>query len=145
MHGGRAGRPVEHCLYSRRVPADWLDTYDYFKTDPEYLALRSEIALAQTNMSRFLSDIRDQTFSARDEERLMTHLEHISKLKERENKRVYHEQVVNAALRAQMEIEVKALLDILVRRFDVETAEQVCAEWTEAIRAAGGPELTVAL
>jgi hypothetical protein len=136
MHGARGGRPVEHALYSRSVPPDWLDTYNYFKSDPNYLSLNAEIALAQTNMDRFLDKLKGKTFDDEMRGHLMAHLDQIGKLKEKENKRLYNERVVNELIAKQVEEEARVLAQVLANYVDPDTAESITSEFAAGVREA---------
>jgi hypothetical protein len=144
-HGADGGRPVVHALYSRSVPDDWLDSYEYFKSDPDYLSLRSEIALSQTNMDRFLALCEGQAFNATMREHLMAHVEHIGKLKEKEAKRIYQESVVSELLARQVQAEAAILQRVLTQYVDPATAERAAAEFANLVGEASGVEASVSL
>jgi chorismate mutase len=146
MHGAKAalnpdngkdgGRPITHALYSKSVPDDWRERYEYFKTDPNYLSLSAEIALAQTNMDRFLDKLRGATFDDEKREHLMAHLDQIGKLKEKENKRVYNEKLVNELIAQQVEEEARVLAQVLANHVDPDTAESIVREFASGVREA---------
>lgn len=136
MHGARGGRPITHALYSKSVPPEWKERYEYFKTDPNYLSLKAEIALAQTNMDRFLHKLIDKTFTSDDRVHLMAHLDQIGKLKEKENKRVYNEKLVNELIAQQVEEEARVLAQVLDNYVDPDTAESITREFAAGVREA---------
>jgi hypothetical protein len=151
MHGAACvkspdnGRPIEHALYSQSVPPEWRERYEYFKTDPNYLSLKPEIALAQTNMDRFLDKCEGMPFGREMREHLMAHVEQIGKLKEREAKRVYNQQVLAELVTQQVEQEIHLLEQVLGRHVDATTGESILAEFRSGIAAPGGAGAKVGL
>ena len=85
MHGGAAtGRPIIHGRYSKSLPADLKDRYEYFKADPDILSLKPEIALARTMMERFMSCfVEGQKIGVGVGEELRSWFDSISKITER--------------------------------------------------------------
>ena len=59
IHGGRGGAKPTHGRYSKSLPKDLEERYDYFKRDPEILSLKPEVALARTMLERFMSTFVD--------------------------------------------------------------------------------------
>ena len=62
IHGGapktgvNPDKPVQitHGRYSKSVPADIAERYEYFKTDPDILSLKPDVALSRAMMERFI-------------------------------------------------------------------------------------------
>ncbi len=122
-----------HGLYSRCIPADWKEPYDYYKTDPNYLSLRSEIALAQVNMDRFLARCEGKEWTTKQREQLGAHIERISRLKEREARRTLSESVVQEIIAQQAQAEARLLRDILLRYVDADTADHIALALADAL------------
>lgn len=78
------------------------------------------------------------TFSADMREHLIAHLEHIGKLKERENKRVYQESVVSELLSKQAQAEAGILKQVLSKYVDADTAERAAAEFADMVEQSAG-------
>lgn len=136
FHGGAAGgdgRPIVHGLYADHVPAEWKDTYEYFKTDPEYLSSRAEIAVGQTNFARFLKRCEGMVLNAETVEYIGAHIERIVRLKEKEAKRVHNERVVSEILAKQVAREAEILGTILNKYLDGERASAVAAEFATVV------------
>ena len=79
-------KPVQitHGRYSKSLPADLRDRYEYFKTDPEILSLKPDLALARAFMERFFAGfVEGQPISAALGEELRKWHDTISKLAER--------------------------------------------------------------
>lgn len=58
LHGGRAGRPISHGLYSGKLKSTVKDEYDKLVTDPALVDLYSEFAIAKTLMLDFIEKIQ---------------------------------------------------------------------------------------
>lgn len=58
LHGGRAGRPISHGMYSTKLKSTVKAEYDKFVTDPALIDLYAEFAFAKTMMSDFLTNIQ---------------------------------------------------------------------------------------
>ncbi len=87
LHGGKAGRPVTHGRYSKSVPKDLSERYEYFKTDPEWLSLKPDLALTRTMMERFMATfVEGQYISAEVGGELRQWFDLISRVAERANK-----------------------------------------------------------
>lgn len=146
MHGAKAalnpnngkdgGRPIIHALYSKHIPEEWRQDYEYFKADPNQLSSTAEIAVAQTNFVRFLKANEGQTLDAERAEIIGQHVERITRLKEREAKRVHNDRVVSELLAQQVQQETAILADVLGRYLDADTAQRAAAEFGERVAAA---------
>ena len=64
FHGARAGRPVIHGRYSKLLPARLAERYHESLADPEYLALRDEIALLDARIGELLAELAAQAREA---------------------------------------------------------------------------------
>lgn len=69
-HGGAPGsglgkRIYKHARYSHSLPKDLAERYEYFKSDPNLMSLKPEIALARAHFERFMgSFVEGQPISA---------------------------------------------------------------------------------
>ena len=92
LHGGKAGMPPVHGRYSHSLPADLRERYEYFKSDPEILSLKPDVALARTFMERFMGGWEPgQVISAETGSELRQWGETISRIAERCHKILYGE------------------------------------------------------
>ncbi|MFA5376421.1 MAG: hypothetical protein WC455_11810 [Dehalococcoidia bacterium] len=91
---GGDGRPIVHGLYSNYVPDDWKADYEYFKTDPHILSLKSDIAVARVASSRFRQKIVGQALTAELCDTLLEHGIKIGKLCEIHSKIQFGERVI---------------------------------------------------
>ena len=94
-HGGAKGsgvnweKPVQvkHARYSKSLPPDMAERYEYFKTDPDILSLKPDLALARTFLERFMATfVPGQPISADVGGELRAWSETISRVAERCNK-----------------------------------------------------------
>ncbi len=92
-HGGKStGRPTTHARYSKSLPPKLTERYEYFKTDPDILNLKSDLALARTMMESFMSTIGEaQTVSAETGGEMRAWLDQVSKVAERCHKILHGE------------------------------------------------------
>ena len=139
-HGGApgSGRPIEHALYSESIPQEWREQYERLKSDPEYLSLRGEIALARVYLERFLAKCEGTPFTTEMRNHVIDHLDHISRLKEREAKRLYQESVVRELLGKQVEAEAAILRRVLSGHLDSDTADRVASEFADLVAEEAG-------
>jgi pyruvate carboxylase len=92
---GGAGRPIKHALYSKYVPPDWQEDYEYFKSDPDILNLQSEIAVARVVRARFMKNFQSGVpLSAEMVDALIEHGIKVAKLCESHNKIQYGETTI---------------------------------------------------
>lgn len=56
-HGGSAGRPIVHGLYSSKLPSTVRDEFDKLSKNPQLVDLNQELALVKTLLSNFLKNI----------------------------------------------------------------------------------------
>ena len=137
MHGGAPGsggdgRPLIHGLYSKRVPKGWEQDYEDFKCNPDILCAIPEIALAQTHLARHLANLkRTGEVTAEQIAIGMEHLDKVTRLKERESKRLSNEWVVNEMIGRQVAEEVRVLRELLARYCDPAEAHRFLAEFVE--------------
>ncbi len=144
MHGATAGRPVEHGLYSKRVPKGWEQDYEDFKADPEILSGHAEIALARTHLARHLASLKkkkDEETTAEEIAIGMDHLHKITRLQERESKRLSNERVVNEMIGRQVTQEMNVLRELLARYCDPAEAHRFLAEFVECCGATPEDEI----
>lgn len=93
VHGAKGGRPPKHARYSKCLPSDLRERYEYYKSDPQFLNLLNEIAVARALFDKFVSNFAaGSAMSAEEAETLGGFLERISRLVEKEHKRRYGEQ-----------------------------------------------------
>jgi len=85
IHGGKSpGRPITHGRYSNSVPKDLSDRYEYFKTDPEILSLKPDLALCRAMMERYISTfVEGQRIGAGVADELRAWFDSIGRLAER--------------------------------------------------------------
>jgi hypothetical protein len=92
MHGGapKSGvnweKPVQvkHARYSKSLPKDLVERYEYFKSDPEILSLKPEIATARAFFERFSRQlVEGQGLSAEVGGELRAWLDQIGRITER--------------------------------------------------------------
>lgn len=84
VHGGKGGRPPTHARYSKSLPADLAERYEYFKSDPEILSLKPEIATARAFFERFANQLQEgQGLSAEMGGELRAWLDQIGRITER--------------------------------------------------------------
>ena len=147
MHGGAPGsggdgRPLIHGLYSKRVPKGWEQDYEDFKCNPDILCAIPEIALARTHLARWLAyvgSVADET-----PEMIATGLEHldkVTKLQERESKRLSNERVVNEMIACQVHEEMNVLRELLARNCDPVTAHRILEEFVRRVGATPEDEI----
>lgn len=131
-HGGTStGAPPTHGRYSKSLPPDLTERYEYFKSDPLILDLRADLALARTFYERFMSTIVDgHGISAELGDELRKWGETISKLAERADKILHGERYT---------ITVEGLATAAARQVDIVMTALDEAE-CEAVRRAGGGE-----
>lgn len=147
MHGGAtrgAGRPVSTCLYAKAIPDEWRDTLDAFLADSEYLSVRNEIATSRTNHLRYIHMHRGEVLSDDIVQRLIEHEEHISKLTEREGKRLYNERIVNELIASQRQREAAILIEVISRHVDAHTAETIRREFAGRLEEIAGAKPALA-
>lgn len=84
-HGGKSpGGPVKHARYSKSLPKDLAERYEYFKTDPDILSLKPEIATARVFFERFSQQlVEGQGLSAEVGGELRAWLDQIGRITER--------------------------------------------------------------
>lgn len=63
LHGGRAGRPISHGLYSNKLNSDLLTEYKNLVNDPMLIDLYGEFAFAKTMMGNFIESIQAKLIS----------------------------------------------------------------------------------
>jgi hypothetical protein len=84
VHGGKGGRPPTHARYSKSLPKDLVERYEYFKSDPEILSLKPEIATARAFFERFSRQlVEGQGLSAEVGGELRAWLDQIGRITER--------------------------------------------------------------
>ncbi len=139
-HGGApgSGRPTEHALYSESIPQEWREQYERLKSDPDYLSLREEIALARTNLERFLAKCEGTPFTTEMRSHVIDHLDHIGRLNEREAKRLYRESVVKELLGKQVDAEAAILRRVLSEHLDSDTADRVASQFADLVTEEAG-------
>jgi len=91
IHGGMSTGPknphITHGLYSKHVPADWLNDYEYFKSDPNLTDLTADIAIARTVRARFFKNMETvKNLSAEMIEAMIEHGIKIAKMCETQHK-----------------------------------------------------------
>jgi hypothetical protein len=142
-HGAMSpGKTPTHNRYSRVLTGDMLDAYEYYKSDPDLLSLRSEIALSCTNIDTFLKNIRarecnkgksDITITSEDQANLQAHVDGIRKLKESESKRVQQDTVINELITNQNAKIGSVLADILPAYLDEDSSLKVIDSLLKAL------------
>ncbi len=63
LHGGCAGRPIEHGLYSKKLTKTMAEDYEAIVTDPGFRDLHTELAATKTVFAGVLQDIADRVNS----------------------------------------------------------------------------------
>ncbi len=58
LHGGRAGKPITHGMYSKKLGSTLKAEYDKMVTDPNLLDLHGELAFVKTMMGNFIDSIQ---------------------------------------------------------------------------------------
>ena len=118
-HGAKGGGPIIHGRYSKSLPPDLTERYEYFKSDPLILDLRADLALARTFYERFMSTIVEgHGISAEIGEELRKWGDTISKVAERADKILHGERYT---------ITVEGLATAAARQVDiVNTALEEC-------------------
>lgn len=137
MHGGNAGgdgRPIVHALYSRHLKGAELEAYEYHKSNPDMLSLTPEIALARTNAGRFMDSIPEGApITAEMRQHIQSHMDLISKLIERDAKRLYNDAVVRELIAKQAEDEARILGEVVAQYVDADTAKRIVADFVAGI------------
>jgi len=59
LHGGRAGKPITHGLYSKKLTSTVKDEYDKLVNDPALIDLYAEFSLSKTLLSNFIESINE--------------------------------------------------------------------------------------
>jgi hypothetical protein len=59
LHGGRAGKPISHGLYSKKLKSTLKDEYDKMVNDPALVDLYAEFALTKSLMMNFIDSIQE--------------------------------------------------------------------------------------
>lgn len=121
-HGGAKGsgvnweKPVQvkHARYSKSLPADLAERYEYFKTDPDILSLKPEIATARAFFERFSQQlVEGQGLSAEVGGELRAWLDQIGRITERCDKILNGERYT---LRIdQVDLLKRQILDVIER------------------------------
>lgn len=114
VHGGKGGRPPTHARYSKSLPADLAERYEYFKTDPDILSLKPEIATARAFFERFANQLQEgQGLSAEVGGELRAWLDQIGRITERCDKILNGERYT---LRIdQVDLLKRQILDVIER------------------------------
>ncbi len=89
MHGGKAGRPITHGLYSKRLQnqPELAERIQELKDDPELLNMTTHLAAIITCLEKFLENIpADYKDYDKTVETLSLVVERIAKIKEKEHK-----------------------------------------------------------
>jgi hypothetical protein len=60
LHGGSAGRPIVHGLYSEKLKSKLKDDYEKSITDPSLIDLYNELAFTKVMMSNFIERISER-------------------------------------------------------------------------------------
>lgn len=60
LHGGRAGRPISHGLYSNKLKSTLKDEYDKMVEDPALVDLYAELALTKSLMMNFIDSVQER-------------------------------------------------------------------------------------
>jgi hypothetical protein len=60
LHGGRAGRPMVHGLYSKKMTSTVKEEYEKLVNDPALIDLHAEFAFTKTVMGNFMDSIKDK-------------------------------------------------------------------------------------
>lgn len=105
---------------------------------PDIFSLRDEIALAQTNMCKFLSQCKGVLFTVDMHQHIMDHLENISRLKEKESKRIHQESVVQELLNRQALQEAAILEQVLNEYHDPDTAREIAVKCIDLLEENAG-------
>ena len=136
IHGGAdgSGRPVEHGLYSNYVPDEWREDYEYFKSDPNHTSSGPELAVAQVAYARYLKNHQGSALSAEMIEVLIGHAERLTRIKERESKRLYQQELIAQVLSGWLDRAAMALREILSARLPADQAQAVAQEFAAKVR-----------
>jgi len=138
-HGGALdtggdGRPLEHGLYSKYVPDEWREDYEYFKSDPNHTSSGPELAVAQVAYARYLKNHQGSALSAEMIEVLIGHAERLTRIKERESKRLYQQELIAQVLSGWLDRAATALREILSARLPADQAQAVAQEFAAKVR-----------
>lgn len=148
-HGGApnpdCGAPIKHGMFQYRVPESWKPAYDAAMADPNLLSLAPEISVAKAALHEFLGRCEGQPFTGEMREHVSRYLDNLSKLTEREAKRLYQESVIRELLAKQVQAEGAILQQVLSRYVNAESAERAAAEFVDLVGAAGGVGASVQL
>jgi len=139
QHGGADGsggdgRALTHGLYSNYVPAEWREDYEYFKSDPNHTSSGPELAVAQVAYARYLKNHQGSALSAEMIEVLIGHAERLTRIKERESKRLYQQELIAQVLSGWLDRAAMALREILSARLPAEDAKIVAQEFAAKVR-----------
>jgi len=137
-HGGAdgSGRPIVHGLYSEYVPTEWRGDYEYFKSDPNHTSSTSELAVAQTSFARFLKINEGLPLSSEVVEFIVDHTDKISRIKEREAKRLYQQDVMRNVLTGILGLSAGILAEELGAVLQPEEARAVAERFAARVREA---------
>jgi hypothetical protein len=136
MHGGAigSGRPVEHGLYARYLPEDLRPDYEYFKTDPNHTSSAPELAMTQALMARYLNIHEGVLLTSEIIDVVISYAERLTRIKERESKRLYQQELIAQVLSGWLERAATALREILSARMPTDQAQAVAQEFAAKVR-----------
>jgi hypothetical protein len=111
LHGGRgSGRPPIKPKYSSALAEKARSQFESYLTDPEILTMTSEIAAARTFLHQFMET--NEAPNAEGIESIINHLEKISRIVEREHRRIHGQQYT---------ITVRGMIGIVAQVSDIVT------------------------